>query len=99
MQQSWVFTSQGTLKYDGFEIRHDGVKTRPKDAVPVSSADKSREQKGNEKASTSGSALQREMVILNKLGLVLVELSKKDFMCHQWLSQRSSALKFFSTLS
>ena len=68
MQQSWVFTSQGTLKYDGFEIRHDGVKTKPKDAVPVSSADKLREQKGNEKASTSGSALQREMVILNKLG-------------------------------
>ena len=65
MQQSWVFTSQGTLKYDGFEIRQDGVKTKPVDALTVSTREKLTNDKDEP---ASNNALQREMVMLNKLG-------------------------------
>lgn len=58
MAQSWVFTSQGTLKYDGFEIRQDGVKSLPRE----------HEVGGEERPASSGSSLQREIVMLNKLG-------------------------------
>lgn len=69
MAQSWVFTSQGTLKYDGFEIRQDGVKTLPQEHATNE----------GERPASSGNSLQREIVLLNKLGSGAGGVVRKGF--------------------
>ena len=68
MQQSWVFTSQGTLKYENFEIGEDGVKAAP--VIKTSFRGEAGDGNGYEDPNlpSSGNSLQREMVMLNKLG-------------------------------